>query len=148
MVKLYFVGNKLIRNEYAKIELGVHHGGLEASYYKKLGGELLNGELLNGELLNGELLNGELLNGELLNGELLNGELLNSELLNGELPNSDLSILLGQRVVKRSSGMKEMDRYRCTLRPETVEALYCAKDWLRSEIFVNMDSVVKMEFPI
>ncbi|GJY54274.1 hypothetical protein Tco_0445938 [Tanacetum coccineum] len=46
------------------------------------------------------------------------------------------------------SGMKEMDRYRCTLRPETVEALYCAKDWLRSEIFVNMDSVVKMEFPI
>ncbi|GJS13226.1 hypothetical protein Tco_0407698 [Tanacetum coccineum] len=44
--------------------------------------------------------------------------------------------------------MKEMDRYRCTLRPETVEALYCAKDWLRSEIFVNMDSVVKMEFPI
>ncbi|GJY99317.1 hypothetical protein Tco_0516747 [Tanacetum coccineum] len=45
-------------------------------------------------------------------------------------------------------GMKEMDRYRCTLRPETVEALYCAKDWLRSEIFVNMDSVVKMEFPI
>ncbi|GKD32174.1 zinc finger BED domain-containing protein DAYSLEEPER-like protein [Tanacetum coccineum] len=46
------------------------------------------------------------------------------------------------------TGMKEMDRYRCTLRPETVEALYCAKDWLRSEIFVNMDSVVKMEFPI
>nr|GEV04770.1 zinc finger, CCHC-type [Tanacetum cinerariifolium] len=38
--------------------------------------------------------------------------------------------------------MKEMDRYRCTLRPETVEALYCAKDWLRSEIFMNMDSVV------
>ncbi|GJX88951.1 zinc finger BED domain-containing protein DAYSLEEPER-like protein [Tanacetum coccineum] len=46
------------------------------------------------------------------------------------------------------TGMKEMDRCRCTLRPETVEALYCAKDWLRSEIFVNMDSVVKMEFPI
>ncbi|GJW15473.1 pentatricopeptide repeat-containing protein [Tanacetum coccineum] len=29
----------------------------EASYYKKLGGELLNGELPNGELPNGELLN-------------------------------------------------------------------------------------------
>ncbi|PWA79887.1 C2 domain-containing protein [Artemisia annua] len=37
--------------------------------------------------------------------------------------------------------MKEMDRYRCTLRPETVEALYCAKDWLRSETFENVDSV-------
>ncbi|GKC53771.1 hypothetical protein Tco_1076516, partial [Tanacetum coccineum] len=48
----------------------------------------------------------------------------------------------------KSSCMKEMDRYRFTLRPETVEALYCTKDWLRSEIFVNMDSVVKMEFPI
>lgn len=46
------------------------------------------------------------------------------------------------------TGMREMDRYRCTLRPETVEALYCAKDWLRSETFGNMDSVVKMEFPI
>ncbi|GJV17195.1 hypothetical protein Tco_1362518 [Tanacetum coccineum] len=108
MVKLYFVGNKLICNEYAKIELGVHHGGLEASYYKKLNGELLNGELLNGELLKGT----------------------------------------GSELVRLGSGMKEMDRYRCTLRPETVEALYCAKDWLRSEIFVNMDSVVKMEFPI
>ncbi|GJY82338.1 F-box domain containing protein [Tanacetum coccineum] len=30
------------------------------------------------------------------------------------------------------TSMKEMDRYRCTLRPETVEALYCAKDWLRT----------------
>ncbi|GJU34342.1 retrovirus-related pol polyprotein from transposon TNT 1-94 [Tanacetum coccineum] len=70
-----------------------------------ISGELLNGELLNGELLNGELLNSELLNSELLNSELLNSELLNSELLNGELPNSGLCILLGQRVVKRSSGL-------------------------------------------
>ncbi|GJV41402.1 zinc finger BED domain-containing protein DAYSLEEPER-like protein [Tanacetum coccineum] len=46
------------------------------------------------------------------------------------------------------TGMKEMDRYQCTLRPETVEALYYAKDWLCSEIFMNMDSVVKMKFPI
>ncbi|GKA80518.1 putative reverse transcriptase domain-containing protein, partial [Tanacetum coccineum] len=42
--------------------------GEEASYYKKLGGELLNGELVNGELVNGELLNDELPNGELLKG--------------------------------------------------------------------------------
>ncbi|EPS67926.1 hypothetical protein M569_06846, partial [Genlisea aurea] len=28
---------------------------------------------------------------------------------------------------------KEMDGYRCSLRPETVEALVCAKDWLTAE---------------
>ncbi|KAH7860224.1 hypothetical protein Vadar_010936 [Vaccinium darrowii] len=28
---------------------------------------------------------------------------------------------------------KEMDSYRCSLRPETVEALICAKDWLKCE---------------
>ncbi|XP_024980646.1 zinc finger BED domain-containing protein DAYSLEEPER-like [Cynara cardunculus var. scolymus] len=46
------------------------------------------------------------------------------------------------------TGMKEMDRYRCSLRPETVEALFCAKDWLRCEPMETMDSLVKMEFPI
>ncbi|GKA21941.1 actin-binding, cofilin/tropomyosin type protein, partial [Tanacetum coccineum] len=75
----------------------------EASYYKKLGGELLNGELLNGELLNGELLNGELLNGELLNGELLNGELLN-----GELPNSELLIGSDIRPISDEEPMAEV----------------------------------------
>ncbi|GJX64416.1 zinc finger BED domain-containing protein DAYSLEEPER-like protein, partial [Tanacetum coccineum] len=44
--------------------------------------------------------------------------------------------------------VKEMDRYQCTLRPEMVEALYCAKDWLRSEPIKSMESLVKMEFPI
>ncbi|GJX95967.1 putative reverse transcriptase domain-containing protein [Tanacetum coccineum] len=58
-------------------------GALEASYYKKLGGELLNGELLNGELLNSELLNGELPNGELL-------KVTGSELVR---PNSGLSTI-------------------------------------------------------
>ncbi|GJU00489.1 zinc finger BED domain-containing protein DAYSLEEPER-like protein [Tanacetum coccineum] len=46
------------------------------------------------------------------------------------------------------TGVKEMDRYRCALKPETVEALYCAKDWLRTESIESMDSLVKMEFQI
>nr|GEV53628.1 zinc finger BED domain-containing protein DAYSLEEPER-like [Tanacetum cinerariifolium] len=46
------------------------------------------------------------------------------------------------------TGVKEMDRYRCTLKPETVEALYYAKDWLRTESIESMDSLVKMEFQI
>nr|GFD15315.1 zinc finger BED domain-containing protein DAYSLEEPER-like [Tanacetum cinerariifolium] len=46
------------------------------------------------------------------------------------------------------TGVKEMDRYRCTLKPEMVEALYCAKDWLRTESIESMDSLVKMEFQI
>nr|GEY99809.1 zinc finger BED domain-containing protein DAYSLEEPER-like [Tanacetum cinerariifolium] len=44
--------------------------------------------------------------------------------------------------------VKEMDRYQCILRPEMVEALHCAKDWLCSEPIKIMESLVKMEFPI
>ncbi|KAF5805195.1 putative transcription factor/ chromatin remodeling BED-type(Zn) family [Helianthus annuus] len=48
---------------------------------------------------------------------------------------------------------KEMDRYRCSLRPETVEAVICAKDWLvggggNGESVDMMKAMVKMEFPI
>ncbi|KAK4391607.1 Zinc finger BED domain-containing protein DAYSLEEPER [Sesamum angolense] len=43
---------------------------------------------------------------------------------------------------------KEMDSYRCSLRPETVEALICAKDWLQSEKVETALPVVKMEAPI
>ncbi|KAK9055110.1 hypothetical protein SSX86_026191 [Deinandra increscens subsp. villosa] len=47
---------------------------------------------------------------------------------------------------------KEMDRYRCSLRPETVEAIVCAKDWLvgggAGDSVDMMKSLVKMEFPI
>ncbi|XP_051148474.1 zinc finger BED domain-containing protein DAYSLEEPER-like [Andrographis paniculata] len=44
---------------------------------------------------------------------------------------------------------KEMDSYRCSLRPETVEALICAKDWLQSErMEIQSDPGVKMELPI
>ncbi|XP_071742239.1 zinc finger BED domain-containing protein DAYSLEEPER-like [Rutidosis leptorrhynchoides] len=46
------------------------------------------------------------------------------------------------------TGAKEMDRYRCSLRPDTVEALFCAKDWMHNEPVETDDSVVKMEFPI
>lgn len=45
-------------------------------------------------------------------------------------------------------GVKEMDRYRCELSPEMVEALFCAKDWMRCEGVESMESNVKMEFPI
>ncbi|CAL5438903.1 unnamed protein product [Camellia sinensis] len=43
---------------------------------------------------------------------------------------------------------KEMDSYRCSLRPETVEALICAKDWLKCEPIETSNALVKMEFPI
>ncbi|KAI3811210.1 hypothetical protein L1987_20929 [Smallanthus sonchifolius] len=45
---------------------------------------------------------------------------------------------------------KEMDRYRCSLRPETVEAVVCTKDWLvgGGDSVDMMKSLVKMEFPI
>ncbi|KAI3790293.1 hypothetical protein L2E82_03235 [Cichorium intybus] len=44
--------------------------------------------------------------------------------------------------------VKEMDRNRCELRPEMVEALYCAKDWMRCEVVESMEANLKMEFPI
>lgn len=43
---------------------------------------------------------------------------------------------------------KEMDSYRCSLRPETVEALICAKDWLQTESVEPRAPVVKTEVPI
>ncbi|KAL1563426.1 zinc finger BED domain-containing protein DAYSLEEPER [Salvia divinorum] len=44
---------------------------------------------------------------------------------------------------------KEMDSYRCSLRPETVEALICTKDWLQSEIVeAPTTTQVKVEVPI
>ncbi|PSS20943.1 Zinc finger BED domain-containing protein [Actinidia chinensis var. chinensis] len=43
---------------------------------------------------------------------------------------------------------KEMDNYRCSLRPETLEALICAKDWLKCEPFETSKALVKMEIPI
>nr|XP_043621931.1 zinc finger BED domain-containing protein DAYSLEEPER-like [Erigeron canadensis]XP_043621932.1 zinc finger BED domain-containing protein DAYSLEEPER-like [Erigeron canadensis] len=48
------------------------------------------------------------------------------------------------------TGRKEMDRYRCSLRPETVEAIVCAKDWLGVGVGESGDMVkaLKMEFPI
>nr|GEZ73449.1 zinc finger BED domain-containing protein DAYSLEEPER-like [Tanacetum cinerariifolium] len=42
----------------------------------------------------------------------------------------------------------EMDRYMCTLKPQMVEALYYAKDWLCTESIKSMDSLVNMEFQI
>ncbi|KAF2310599.1 hypothetical protein GH714_015234 [Hevea brasiliensis] len=41
---------------------------------------------------------------------------------------------------------KELDEYRTSLRPETVEALVCAKDWLRYGSAEVSNAVVKMEF--
>ncbi|XP_024965710.1 zinc finger BED domain-containing protein DAYSLEEPER-like [Cynara cardunculus var. scolymus] len=50
------------------------------------------------------------------------------------------------------TGRKEMDRYRCSLRAETVEAIVCAKDWLGvrggGDSGEMMKALVKMEFPI
>lgn len=43
---------------------------------------------------------------------------------------------------------KEMDRYRCSLRPETVEALICAKDWLQRDLVEAQTVPIKMDFPI
>lgn len=43
---------------------------------------------------------------------------------------------------------KEMDSYRCSLQPATLEALICAKDWLKREPVETSKSLVKVEFPI
>lgn len=57
-------------------------------------------------------------------------------------------------VCTRSPGLifdtkrRQMDNYRCSLKPETVEALVCAKDWLKSVPVETLNSHVKMEFPI
>ncbi|KAF3652555.1 Zinc finger BED domain-containing protein RICESLEEPER 2 [Capsicum annuum] len=47
-----------------------------------------------------------------------------------------------------STAGKEMDRYRCSLRPETVEALICAKDWLQNASVNTLHAPIKMEVPI
>ncbi|KAK7264890.1 hypothetical protein RJT34_32503 [Clitoria ternatea] len=41
---------------------------------------------------------------------------------------------------------KEMDQYRSSLRPETVEALVCAKDWMQYGAAEAASALVKMEF--
>ncbi|XP_044472032.1 zinc finger BED domain-containing protein DAYSLEEPER-like [Mangifera indica] len=41
---------------------------------------------------------------------------------------------------------KEMDQYRSSLRPETVEALICAKDWFQYGSSEASNALVKMEF--
>ncbi|KAK7330069.1 hypothetical protein VNO77_24254 [Canavalia gladiata] len=41
---------------------------------------------------------------------------------------------------------KEMDQYRSSLRPETVEALVCAKDWMQYGATEASNALVKMEF--
>ncbi|XP_021649243.2 zinc finger BED domain-containing protein DAYSLEEPER [Hevea brasiliensis] len=41
---------------------------------------------------------------------------------------------------------KELDQYRSSLRPETVEALVCAKDWLQYGSVEVSNGLVKMEF--
>ncbi|XP_026395276.1 zinc finger BED domain-containing protein DAYSLEEPER-like [Papaver somniferum] len=47
------------------------------------------------------------------------------------------------------TGIKELDQYRSSLRPETVESLICAKDWLKyaasPETVVTSNALVKME---
>ncbi|XP_057545796.1 zinc finger BED domain-containing protein DAYSLEEPER-like [Amaranthus tricolor] len=40
--------------------------------------------------------------------------------------------------------MNEMDSYRCSLRPETLEALICAKDWLKTDSNIVSKELVKM----
>jgi len=41
---------------------------------------------------------------------------------------------------------KEMDRYRSSLRPETVEALICAKDWMQYGSAEASNALVRMEY--
>ncbi|KAK4257425.1 hypothetical protein QN277_007016 [Acacia crassicarpa] len=41
---------------------------------------------------------------------------------------------------------KEMDQYRSSLRPETVEALVCAKDWMQHGSAETTNAAVKMQF--
>ncbi|KAL2929727.1 Zinc finger BED domain-containing protein DAYSLEEPER [Bienertia sinuspersici] len=44
------------------------------------------------------------------------------------------------------TSVKEMDSYRCSLRPETLEALICAKDWLQQpDLTKDSKELVKME---
>lgn len=43
---------------------------------------------------------------------------------------------------------KEISAYQSTLRPETLEAILCAKDWLKSEVVETSNALVRMEFPI
>ncbi|KAI3947541.1 hypothetical protein MKW92_001858 [Papaver armeniacum] len=47
------------------------------------------------------------------------------------------------------TGIKELDQYRSSLRPETVESLICAKDWLQyaasPETVATSNALVKME---
>ncbi|KAG5102132.1 hypothetical protein AAZX31_17G108000 [Glycine max] len=42
--------------------------------------------------------------------------------------------------------VKEMDQYRSSLRPETVEAIVCAKDWMQYGAAEASNAIVKMEF--
>ncbi|XP_068464362.1 zinc finger BED domain-containing protein DAYSLEEPER-like isoform X2 [Phaseolus vulgaris] len=42
--------------------------------------------------------------------------------------------------------VKEMDQYRSSLRPETVEAIVCAKDWMQYGAAEASHALVKMEF--
>ncbi|GMN59922.1 hypothetical protein TIFTF001_029013 [Ficus carica] len=42
--------------------------------------------------------------------------------------------------------VKEMDKYRCSLRPETVEALICAKDWMQHGGSDISNALVRMEY--
>jgi len=42
--------------------------------------------------------------------------------------------------------VKEMDQYRSSLRPETVEAIVCAKDWMQYGAAEASNALVKMEF--
>ncbi|KAF5459193.1 hypothetical protein F2P56_023171 [Juglans regia] len=42
--------------------------------------------------------------------------------------------------------IKEMDRYRRSLRPETVEALICAKDWMQYGSAEASNALVRMEY--
>nr|GEU48024.1 zinc finger BED domain-containing protein DAYSLEEPER-like [Tanacetum cinerariifolium] len=59
---------------------------------------------------------------------------------------SELDQYLKESLLPRSH---EFDVMRwCTLKPQMVEALYYAKDWLRTKSIESMDSLVKMEFQI
>lgn len=42
--------------------------------------------------------------------------------------------------------VKEMDPYRSSLRPATVEAIICTRDWIQCGIAEVSDALVKMEY--